>query len=170
MNQSKIKSLLAIALFITISAATAQVGNLGNQALSNINYNPPQQQMSNVYIVTNTGNKFVNINNAKESNRVNDDNNDNNPTQINEAPQQMQTQAAQVDEPVEPTLDNGFHIRFKIDMPAVADKQTSSAHTVSYKSSKSKAATHTSFKMKRRFKHLLPHGKGKYKTSLCYNF
>jgi len=177
MNNSKIKSALTLALFAGVAGASAQVNNIGNMTGNQGNYNPPQQQytnintnaaISNINIVQE--NQFQNNFNKAESNpQINDDNN-NNPPQINDAPQQIQTQAAPDNQTIEPSLDNGFHIRFKINMPAVADKQTSSAHTVSYKSSKSKAATHTSFKMKRRFKHLLPHGKGKYKTSLCYNF
>ena len=170
MNPSKIILTLAIALFIGISATTAQIGHLGNQAITLTNYNPPPQQYSNIQsnaslsnINIAQGNQFENNANKADNNPQVNDNNDNNP-------QQMQSPAAPANQTIEPTLSNGFHIRFNLDEPSTSDKQTTSARTVSYKSSKSKSTSHSSFKVKRRFKHLLPHSKGKYKTSLCYNF
>jgi hypothetical protein len=170
MNHSKIKTVFTLALFAGVLAASAQITNIGNMTGNQGNYNPPIQQYQNANINLVQGNQFENNINIAESNPQVIDNNDNNPPQINQAPQQMQSPAAPSNQTIEPTLSNGFHIRFNLDEPSTSDKQTTSARTVSYKSSKSKGSAHNSFKVKRRFKHLFPHSKGKYKTSLCYNF
>ena len=116
------------------------------------------------------------------------DNNDNNlpgnystQTTNDQPPPPQQQQLAPNADNIEPTLENGFHMRYQIQSPGSAERMTSvgsSGYTAGSSSvagsGKSKRHGSTlsewSFNFKKKFKNWCPHRKKKYHPSLCEKF
>ena len=102
--------------------------------------NPIQQEviLTNIY----QGNSnFINLANSSENN--------NPPTQ-----QQAQQLVSAPNQNIEPSLENGFHIRFQLNAPAVKETVSKSSNS-SYHSSKRKSVK-KNFYRRNKIKNLLP--------------
>jgi hypothetical protein len=106
----------------------------------------------------------------------------NNASQTVQPPPPSQQQLAPIDQNIEPTLENGFHMRFQLEYPASVERvTTSTASSVSYSSGggnsggmkikkKSISMTERSFNFKKKLKNWLPKRKKKYHPTLCEKF
>lgn len=128
-----------------------------------------------VTIIGNPADNNVNDNNVN----VNYANNMAN--QPKDPPPPQQQQLAPVDQNIEPTLENGFHMRFQIESPGSVERMTSVSTSTgssggSAASSGGKARKHAvtmaerSFNMKKKLKNWLPKRKKKYHPTLCEKF
>jgi len=145
------------AFILCFSSVFAQVYFTGNQS----NQLPQQLLNNNDTNLSNLNNKFEPINQ-----------NDNPPIQKKQI--QMMQQQAQIpiqvsdaNQNIEPTLENGFHIRFQA-ASSLNQNTAKSSHT-SFRKSK-KTISEKGFTRRNRIKNRLPKRRMKYNTSLCYNF
>lgn len=89
--------------------------------------------------------------------------------EVNNAPPVQQ----QINKTIEPTLENGFHMRFEVGSPQYVNHGGTSSYSYS---SDVKAKKHTasmterSFNAKKRFKSWMPTYKKKYRPHLCGRF
>ncbi|MCW3085221.1 MAG: hypothetical protein JWP12_2587 [Bacteroidetes bacterium] len=114
------------------------------------------------------------------------DNNDNNlpgnystQTTNDQPPPPAQQQLAPKNDNIEPTIENGFHMRYQIQSPGSAERMVSvgsSSAGGSSVSSGAKSKRHAvslaerSFNFKKKFKNWCPHRKKKYHPTLCEKF
>ncbi|MDQ3048599.1 MAG: hypothetical protein M3R27_13705 [Bacteroidota bacterium] len=164
MIKLRLKYCLSGTLVLSIFALTAQT-NPGNQA-----------------VVTIIGNSVSDNNNNLDNNFNNyQNNNDNNPyIQSNEPPKQQQQFVQAVSNNIEPTLENGFHLRFEMNSQPVERMNTSGYASASaggsgggsYGKAKKHSTTMTerSFNFKKKVKKWLPKRKKKYRPHLCGRF
>ena len=165
----KTKISFTIVLLAGVYAANAQQtnvgnnfnnGNLINQAVTNINYNPVQ-------VVAN------NDNNASEVQYLNNNVANNPPAQqVQIQQQETQQQVQSTNQTIVPSLGNGFHVRFQLNSSS-ADKSFagSSAKSSFSKAKKSKNNySKFSFRMKHKMKNMFSKHKKAYNTSLCSRF
>ena len=95
--------------------------------------------------------------------------------QANEPPAPAQQQFAETNQNVEPSLENGFHMRFQVTSPQSVERVTSYGSSSS-SSSGAKVKKHAvslserSFNFKKKFKNWFPHLKKKYRPTLCEKF
>lgn len=144
-------SLLTIILLGSVGAnAQNQTNNAAPQAVVTIIGDPVVNQ-----------NDFINNNNNPYT-----DNNTNGPP--------SQQQMANVNQNIEPSLENGFHIRFDLDSPQAMDRVMASGYMASGGSGKVKkhetSMTERSFNLKKKIKTWLPKHKKKYRPHLCGRF
>jgi hypothetical protein len=99
-------------------------------------------------------------------------------------PPPSQQQFAPINENIEPTLENGFHMRFQLESPGSVERlntvntssSSSSAPSYSSGSSGSKVKKHgvsmtqRTFNFKKKLKNWLPQRKKKYRPTLCEKF
>lgn len=105
-----------------------------------------------------------------------------NALQEKQPPPPVYQQLATTDQNIEPTLENGFHMRFQLESPASVERVTNVGSSSSSYSSGSgsgggtKARKHTismnerSFNFKKKLKNWLPKRKKKYHPTLCEKF
>ena len=130
-----------------------------------------------VTIIGNPADNNVNDNNVNVNYANNMANQPNNP------PPPQQQQFAPIEQNIEPTLENGFHMRFQIESPGSVERMasvgTSSGSSSSGGASVSsggKARRHAvtmterSFNMKKKLNNWLPKRKKKYHPTLCEKF
>lgn len=146
-------SLIAFTVF-------SQQGNQSNQAVVTIVGNAPDNNVGNS---DNDPNDFINSNPYSENN----------------APQMQQQMTSQN---IEPTLENGFHIRFELNSNKTEEQIISSSLTASTSPSSGggasvgKAKKHSAtlaertFNTKKRLKTWLPKRKKRYHPHLCGRF
>lgn len=120
---------------------------------------------------------------------IGNDNNDNNvgnqfsnyTIQNNNPPPPEQQQFAPTNDNIEPTLENGFHMRFQIESPASVERMSSIGSSSGFSSGGSssgglKTKKHSvsiaerSFNFKKKLKNWLPKRKKKYHPTLCEKF
>ncbi len=146
------------AFLLCFCSVFGQINFAGNQS----NQMPPQRlNNDNNVESSNLSNKFVNVNE-----------NINPPVQeqqIQVIQQQIQNfpQTSDANQNIEPTLENGFHIRFQV--ASSLKESTTKSTTTSYHKSK-KIISKKSFTRRNRIKNRLHKKRVSYNTSLCYNF
>jgi len=129
-------------------------------------------------VVTIIGNP---VDNNVNENNVNINYSNNMVNQINNPPPPAQQQLAPIEQNIEPTIENGFHMRFQIESPGSVERVTSvgngsSTSSGGYSSaSGAKVKRHTtmaqrSFNIKKKIKTVLPKRKKKYHPTLCEKF
>lgn len=104
-------------------------------------------------------------------------NNDDNPYTNNNTnappPQSQMAELSNKGSNIDPSLDNGFHVRFELDSPSISER-SSSGYMSSGMSGKTKKHTTTmaerSFNVKKKIKSILPKRKKKYRPHLCGRF
>lgn len=114
------------------------------------------------------------IGNALDNNAVNQFN----PVQTNQPPPPAQQEFAPVDQNIEPTVENGFHMRFQIESPASVERLTTvSSYSGSAGASggakarkKNTSMAERSFNVKKKVKNWIPKRKKKYHPTLCEKF
>jgi hypothetical protein len=110
----------------------------------------------------------IQANNANDFINVNPYSDNNNP------PVQQYQQLTQSDRYIEPTLENGFHIRFEIGSAQTVNNAGSSSSFSGEGYGKAKkhavSMTERSFNMKKRMKSWLPERKKKYRPHRCGRF
>ena len=149
-------SFIAILLLGISSAFAQQTGNINANAMINISDNNSDNQIQ------------INKTNVSNINLYVDNNN--NPVQQQQFTPQQQAVEINNDNTIEPTLDNGFHIRFQLNSPALAEHVNKSFNN-NYKTKRIKTTfAKRNFIRKRRFKKLFSYNKKNYKTSLCGRF
>jgi hypothetical protein len=133
---------------------------------------------NNEATVTIVGNSSDNDNNGNQYSG--------NANQTNAPPPPAQQEFAPVDQNIEPTLENGFHMRFQIENPASVERLSSVSSSYAGSSSsysggggggsavkaRKRAVTMTerSFNFKKRLRSWLPKRKKKYHPTLCEKF
>jgi hypothetical protein len=99
--------------------------------------------------------------------------------QTNQPPPPEQQQYAPKQENIEPTIENGFHMRYQIENPASVERVSNAGTSSSSSYSSSGGAksrrhvismTQRSFNFKKKFKNLMPKRKKKYHPTLCEKF
>ena len=133
-----------------------------------------QSNLTNKSVITIIGDDPVQANNTNDF-----VNNNSNPytENVNEPPVQGQIADANVTT-IEPTLENGFHMRFELGSPAYVEQMSylstgsSGGSTSIAKSSKKRNVTMTerAFNVKKKLRAKLPHRKKKYHPHLCGRF
>lgn len=119
-------------------------------------------------------------------NPVDNDNNQGNQFQNNRyqsnPPAPAQQQFAPVNENIEPTLENGFHMRFQIESPGSVERLSGvSSSSASYAAGSGGASSvrlkkrsvslaERNFNLKKKMKNWLPKRKKKYHPTLCEKF
>ncbi len=143
------------AIFTCHVDVSAQETNTNNQAIVTIIGDPVQTN-------TNTTNDFINTN----------------PYAENTAPPD-QPQIIQSNQNIEPTLENGFHMRFEVNSDQYVDHGGSLSNSSYYYSGgggyikvkkRSITVTERSFNVKKRIKSWLPEHKKRYHPHLCGRF
>jgi hypothetical protein len=148
---------------IAITVYSQPTGNQSNQAVVTIIGNAPADNLGNQF--NNDPHDFINSN----------------PYNENDAPQMQQQMTSQN---IEPTLENGFHIRFELNSEKTGEEIIASSLTASTSSGASsgggasvgKTRKHTttmaerSFNTKKRLKSWLPKRKKRYHPHLCGRF
>lgn len=119
---------------------------------------------------------LVNDSNLPPSNAIN---------QANVPPPPEQQQLAPIEDNIEPTLENGFHMRYQIQSPGSVERMsTLGSSTTSYAGGSAAASvssggvkahhrftlTEWSFNFKKKCKTWFPHRKKKYHPTLCEKF
>jgi hypothetical protein len=113
--------------------------------------------------IDNIGNQFNNVN----------------VYQTNDPPPPAQQQFANPDQNIEPTLENGFHMRFQLESPGSVERISGVSSSYSGGSSSAAAGRsrkHTtslaqkSFNFKKKLKKWIPERKKKYHPTLCEKF
>jgi hypothetical protein len=108
-------------------------------------------------------------------------NNFNTALQSNQPPPPVYQQLAPTDQNIEPTLENGFHMRFQLENPASVERVTnlgspSAGYSGSSSGGGAKARKRTitmserSFNFKKKLKNWMPKRKKKYHPTLCEKF
>ena len=146
------KTLFTIIITISVATLTAQQTGNGNPISNN------NQSVNNMDYQVQTN--ASNINLYAESN-------------VAQTQQQMiyPQQAYALNNNIEPSLDNGFHIRFQLNLPSINEFAYKSSQN-NYSSARKIKTTFAkrNFIRKRRFKKLFSYTKKNYKTSLCGRF
>jgi hypothetical protein len=104
-----------------------------------------------------------------------------NPVQNSVPPPPEQQQFAPINQNIEPSLENGFHMRFQIESPGSAERMSSvNSSSVSYSGSgsgggmkvkkRSISLSEKSFNIKKKLKNKIPKRKKKYHPTLCEKF
>ncbi len=127
-----------------------------------VNFTGNESNQLSLQMVNSAGNKT----NAPLSNDFINASENNNPS----VQQQIQniSQVSAPNKNIEPSLDNGFHIRFQIASPSVNESALKSSRSSYHKSKKNFVLKN--FNFKNRMKHLLPKRKKAYNTYLCSRF
>jgi hypothetical protein len=104
-----------------------------------------------------------------------------NPVQAKEPPPPEQQQYAPINQNIEPTLENGFHMRFQVEGSGSSDRGNSvGSSSVSYGGSgagggarvhkHSASLSERTFNFKKKLKNKIPKRKKKYHPTLCEKF
>jgi hypothetical protein len=109
----------------------------------------------------------------------NPDNNFSNNVIQNAPPPPVYQQFATTDQNIEPTLENGFHMRFQLESPASVERVTSIGSSSSFAGGsaggtkvrkRTISMSERSFNFKKKLKNWLPKRKKKYHPTLCEKF